>query len=178
MYCFYRFYLFIKKLIEVDNLSTYIESKRFSLQVVPLFIGVHHLIDLLSRTETFLVATPRSPAGSSILLRRSRVSVFTIHIVFVFRKRFRLELGCPLEKKKRSRDANHRPLAPCVVNNPTRPRRPTKDITLYRRNVSIKCRFFVDKLSVSNLLRYYRRSLVIWTFSSGVYLLQMVGRFE
>ena len=60
------------------------------------------------------VLLPRLPAGSSIFfvaapaLRVSRSTSFFV----LPKKRFRLELGCALEKKnKKSRDVNHRPLA-------------------------------------------------------------------
>ena len=45
---------------------------------------------------------------------------------------------------------------------------------LYRLNDTIKCPFFVNKLSVSNLVQYYRRSLFKRSKSWGMFTLTLV----
>ena len=83
------------------------------------FIGLHHLIDFLSRTEAILVTMPRSPAGSSISRCRCLASPrlasprlaslrLAVEPFLRFHEGFRFRFRVS-QKKRKTRDVNPRP---------------------------------------------------------------------
>ena len=105
LFMFHIIYILRYVLMVKDN-NTLISS----LHVNPID-GVNHLIRLRTRTISFLVSIPETPAGFSSSIRRA--CLITLPLPYALPRRLTSRWCFQDKKRRKDRDLIPRPLAPC-----------------------------------------------------------------